>query len=172
MQQRPRQREDAEESAERVSELVKDAGADIDLHSSIGNATNSPLLQLPGEIRNMIFKYAVLSDDGWIALIFNRHNFISRSGPSTQACKDQTSSIAMRLPLVCRQIYSETATLFYSVNCFAFESDDMMLKWLAKRLLAQREAIRTLMLHSTIYERRVLDGEAKSMEPERKKIGD
>ncbi|KAH7069313.1 hypothetical protein FB567DRAFT_614843 [Paraphoma chrysanthemicola] len=61
---------------------------------------------------------------------------------------------ALPLTRVSRQIYSETATLAYAENCFAFKHEVYMFKWLSKRLLAQREAIRWLMLPSESYRRK------------------
>jgi hypothetical protein len=122
--------------------------------SSVANATESPLLRLPPEIRNMIFKFASQPDwSGWIGCYFNRRGCISRSGTSTRAYKSETRAFAIHLPQVCRQIYSETATLIYSENCFAFQSERAMTKWLSKRLLAQREAIRYMMLPYFVYSR-------------------
>jgi len=141
-----------------VSESATESSAFIDLYSSIANSTNSPLLQLPAETRTMIFKYAVRPTYGWIGLYFNRQNLISRSHSSVQGHKSELKDIAVHLPVVCRQVYAETVTLIYSHNCFAFQSESSMKLWLDKRLLAQREAIRWMMLPCFVYEHRVYDG--------------
>ncbi|KAI4921074.1 uncharacterized protein J4E92_008059 [Alternaria infectoria] len=93
---------------------------------SIANST-SPLLRLPGELRNRIYEYAlqtddelkfdsgvrsyegVSSDDG-----FDGHNiprFIP-CGAYRSECKDHVN----QLKLTCRQLYKETAGLELQVN--------------------------------------------------------
>jgi hypothetical protein len=115
-----------------VSEAIK-----ADKHdSSVANVTDSPLLRLPPEIRNMIFKFASRPTWGWISCYSNRRGHISRSGTSTRATSRELKGFAINLPRVRRQIYSDTATLIYSENCFVFQSERAMTKWLSKRLLA------------------------------------
>lgn len=97
----------------------------------------------------MVFEFAVRSTrPNWIALCYNHRGLLSRSGTSTRANKSDLRGIAISVPRVCRQIYSETATLLYSENCFAFQSKFAMKKWLSKRLRAQREAICYMMLQA------------------------
>ncbi|KAF1840402.1 uncharacterized protein K460DRAFT_410992 [Cucurbitaria berberidis CBS 394.84] len=119
---------------------------------TVDNATNSPLLRLPPEIRAMIWKFALRSTYGWIDLYYNSIKQISRSGTSTRACETELQDLSISLPRVCRSIYSETATMIYSENTFAFQAEHSMKKWLSKRLLAQREAIRYMMLPCMVYD--------------------
>ena len=48
-------------------------------------------------------------------------------------------------------MYSESAVLIYVENVFAFQQSDDMQTWLAKRILAQRQAIQYLMLPCCEY---------------------
>ncbi|KAH7076405.1 hypothetical protein BKA63DRAFT_602209 [Paraphoma chrysanthemicola] len=121
-------------------------------HSTVANAVNSPLLRLPREIRHTIFSYAMHAESDWVGLYHNRCDRVSRSGTSTRARRYDIEDLSVPLPRVSRQIYSETATVLYSENCFAFKYQFAMFKWLSKRLLAQREAIRWIILPSNAYE--------------------
>ncbi|EAT88324.2 hypothetical protein SNOG_04564 [Parastagonospora nodorum SN15] len=64
----------------------------------------------------------------------------------------------------------ETATLIYSENCFAFQNETAMNKWLDKRLIAQREAIRWMLLRYRVYERQIFDGNDWTFKRERQNI--
>lgn len=86
--------------------------------STIANA-GSPLLRLPPEIRNMIFGHATR----WrydVELYYNGFGELSMSGYSTYCSRAMLRFLGLRLPQVCRQIYSETATVLYRENNFSF----------------------------------------------------
>ena len=74
------------------------------------NATGSPLLLLPAEIRNMIFEYAMYY--GTID-IYQKYN--SRTGNFAIESRH-----AIPLLFVCRQIYSEVVILPFKLNVFSF----------------------------------------------------
>jgi hypothetical protein len=124
-----------------------------DARSTRANA-NSPLLRLPPEIRNMIFEYAMTMRYN-LELYYNRFSELSASGFSNYAHKRQRRFLSVRLPEVCRQIYSETATLFYRMNTFSFATEQAMRVWLKKRLPAQLEVIQRLDLLEWDDEKRV-----------------
>ena len=77
------------------------------------NANKSQLLRLPGEIRNKIWQFATSGyyvygpyyEDGWGACSYSTQKF-------------ERDISAFQLPQVCRQIYTETATLPYTTNTF------------------------------------------------------
>lgn len=107
----------------------------------------------------MIWKFAVRrTGGGWLGLYYNSHGF-DQHGFSTKINKTELQSLAITLPRVSRQIYSETATMIYSENTFAFQNMRSMNTWLSKRLLAQREAIRYMMVPPMAKYRCVFDGE-------------
>ncbi|KAI4673376.1 uncharacterized protein J4E88_008989 [Alternaria novae-zelandiae] len=70
------------------------------------NATTSPLLLLPAEIRNMVFAFALGQQ---YLVINNKGTLVTRGVPVHLP----------RLLYVCRQIYAETALLPYALNIFA-----------------------------------------------------
>jgi hypothetical protein len=104
----------------------------------------------------MIFKYALTPRSSrrniWVGLYYNQRGRISRSGTSTHASRGILKDLAIALPRVCRQIYVETALVLYSENRFAFKRGSAMHKWLSKRIKAQREAIRWMMLPCIAYQ--------------------
>ena len=98
------------------------------------NARDSPLLRLPAEIRNMIFRYAVGGNE-----IHVQRAFVYRTskkwrdnsnsywhGRAThlgdRRLKALAQGTAFHFPEVCRQIYAETATLAYAINTFILPS--------------------------------------------------
>ncbi|KAF2707470.1 hypothetical protein K504DRAFT_535132 [Pleomassaria siparia CBS 279.74] len=81
------------------------------------NATESPLLRLPGEIRNRIWEYACCGE-----VVFS-YSFDGGKGKSNRriektSLENTAAQSAFRIPRICRQIYVETATLPYSLSTF------------------------------------------------------
>ena len=76
------------------------------------NATTSPLLLLPAEIRNMIFEYAMYHETINIHLKYNMQTDIVTSEPRHSE----------PLLFVCRQIHLEVAILPYKLNVFFINS--------------------------------------------------
>lgn len=122
------------------------------------NATQSPLLRLPPEIRNIIWGFAT----GYQSIdtrYINHHVPMDRtngtmgrseSTGTTRESNADTAHIPLRdatnkspsafhLPEVCRQIYAETATMSYALNTFLV--DILQDTWVTSLLPAQREAI-------------------------------
>ena len=122
------------------------------------NATHSPLLSLPSEIRNIIFAYAVGGYDIYIsaynAQSISRHTVLASV---TVLCKHTQLSYRMvtvmlpqgtrpfrsarptdtlpatSLARVCRQLYAETGLLPYRLNHFKFsDSRDVLRKNVGK----------------------------------------
>ncbi|KAF2442167.1 hypothetical protein P171DRAFT_487422 [Karstenula rhodostoma CBS 690.94] len=87
-------------------------------HITIANITKSPLLRLPPEIRDKIFRYAVTAEDAEIYLPYDS-NFDSRDNWDRYLVFEKGAA-AVFLPLVCRQIYSECATMCAKkIVCYA-----------------------------------------------------
>ncbi|KAF2132765.1 hypothetical protein P153DRAFT_173074 [Dothidotthia symphoricarpi CBS 119687] len=113
---------------------------------TIANSTQSPLLRLPPEIRAMVFRYALTTSKylDWVALFYNCHGRTTRYRKYVYLCPGE--DIAVALLRVCRQTHSETVSMLYAENTFAFASGRLMHQWLGKRLTAQRGAIRRLVI--------------------------
>lgn len=111
----------------------------------------SPLLRLPAEIRTQIWENAlgglrILSSTSmgtFYRAEFSDDNIHIRFRPDNQ----------LGLLRVCRQIYSETATLTFSANLFCFFGRGALEKFWRRAKPAQRDAVtrmtvdRLLMLH-------------------------
>jgi hypothetical protein len=126
------------------------------------NATESPLLRLPAELRHRTWTFAVKVDrifvptaycwvvrqhvvrkGGAVALEENGEIASRHPESSWTSCCPVRQRGAFHLPEVCRQIYIETATLAYSSNIFLVDSDSLSCQnWARKKIsLAQRDAI-------------------------------
>lgn len=115
-------------------------------NQSVESNLQAPLLHLPGELRTKIFKYAL----GGMHIVHGDFR-----GHSTWATVVHTTSgvsvswqqgFRFTLPRVCRQVYSETATLVYSQNIFHFPSIRSFDYFFPPRKRAQIEAITTLVV--------------------------
>ncbi|KAF1949088.1 hypothetical protein CC80DRAFT_581879, partial [Byssothecium circinans] len=102
--------------------------------SSQENAINSPLLRLPGEIRNKIFHYALCD---YKLEIHNKQSL--NSPPSYNYIQPR-----FQLPRVCRQIHAETAPIVYSRNTFGFDTLQAMDRWIRNRTSAQLELVTSI----------------------------
>ncbi|CAN9337078.1 unnamed protein product [Alternaria sp. RS040] len=81
----------------------------------VRNQEASPLLQLPGEIRNKIYQYALGSHH--IYLNEHYHNFkkiVIRGDDGKRISKDDLFALGY----TCQQIHSESAVLLFSLNEF------------------------------------------------------
>lgn len=100
----------------------------------------SPLLRLPPEIRNMIFRYAV----GGMTFDFTTYDrpWLHRlQGWKPRVCNPIQNCFS--LLRVCRQIYSETALLPFSANIFHVSKVDKdgFDEWLHSRSPIEQDAI-------------------------------
>jgi hypothetical protein len=108
------------------------------------NATTSPLLRLPGEIRNFIYEYVFREDA--------RYNLAAKTFPKEQPTLEDVRDIRLfpvvphRLALVrtCRQLYIETALLPLQFNTFVFRLHNFRDFGSSQLTLAQRNAIRAI----------------------------
>jgi hypothetical protein len=128
------------------------------------NATESPLLRLPPEVRNKIWTYAVKVDRVLVPTEYcwksETHRFTkggavavkydgaiaSRHQRTADRCCPFRRLGAFHLPEVCRQIYIDTSTLSYSSNIFLVGRESLVHNnWARKKImLAQRDAITRL----------------------------
>ncbi|KAI4676687.1 uncharacterized protein J4E84_009522 [Alternaria hordeiaustralica] len=104
------------------------------------NATASPLLRLPAEIRNMIFAYALSHGDIELNVVPRIQNAPSRKG----CWKHLNWPIPVNISLIyaCQQIHFETALLPYELNVFVVAGSDRAFQdFFAHRTLAQVGAL-------------------------------
>ncbi|KAF2118248.1 hypothetical protein BDV96DRAFT_597106 [Lophiotrema nucula] len=107
-----------------------------------GNSETSPLLRLPGEIRNMIWVYAL---GGHRINVLENDNVVSHTSRLIDAPNDSAaSSPTFQLPQVCRQLYAETALLPYQLNTFALKNTISKSGWVKSLCAAQRRSITSL----------------------------
>ncbi|CAO2657085.1 Nn.00g058880.m01.CDS01 [Neocucurbitaria sp. VM-36] len=141
------------------------------------NAKMSPLLRLPGEITNIIWAFAL---GGQYIPVAEPTSSLMYGYWLSQVCalpiaEDETHELCgFHLPKVCRRIYSETATLSYSLNTFevCFEKG-FEFAWANKLLPAQKDAVTSIALEPTIPGTRVTDasvGLTRTMFPNLKRI--
>lgn len=90
-----------------------------------------PILKLPPEIRNRIWRYSLVKDGDVIIRPHGRQEFIRkivpsclRSGKELQRHREdderRINSKSLALALVCRQLYLEAALIYYGENTFCF----------------------------------------------------
>lgn len=83
------------------------------------NATESPLLRMPPDIRNRIYTYTLGDRHAWY------HFFLSAFRP---VCFP-----GIELLRTCRQLYSETRILPFFYNTYAFYDSGALNHWIATR---------------------------------------
>jgi hypothetical protein len=101
-------------------------------YSARQNQRDSPLLRLPAELRNQIFRYA-LGGETW--------NFVVRESNRHRVRNCSGFQHALALLAVCRQIYAETALLPFSLGSFSFNDSDDFEIWLKALNSAQRNEV-------------------------------
>ena len=85
-----------------------------DMHSTEADAKNSPLLRLPGELRNKIYGYAL--GDSFIEPLLRRRTASIHARISSGRPMSHTVSLIR----TCRQTRSEAESLFFSHTTFGF----------------------------------------------------
>ncbi|KAG9188909.1 hypothetical protein G6011_07614 [Alternaria panax] len=95
------------------------------------NATISPLLRLPAELRNMIWTFAL--DCGQDVQLLREAEL--RFPEGFRNC--------INLIFVCRQLHAETNVMFYEINTFSMltAKRSFLVKFLEKRTITQREVM-------------------------------
>lgn len=104
------------------------------------NQRDSPLLRLPAEIRNIIFAYA-LGGHVFDTLRIIAHHY------GTAVAKEQKLS---PLLAVCRQIYSETALLLYSLNTFSATRAVYVNEWVNRLGPSRLQAVSKIQFITTV----------------------
>lgn len=104
------------------------------------NSINSPLLSLPGEIRQKIWDHAI----GGMRIHFEFGQRVKYSVYDTADKHDFELEHQFSLPRVCRQIYSKVGANFYRLNVFYFEDYASLNRFRQHMKRAQLEALRTI----------------------------
>jgi hypothetical protein len=107
------------------TQLIPEMNTDMPFYS-IKSQNDSPLLRLPGEIRNKIYEYVLGGNTILIRLSSHKPPFgrlISeivdpRQETSRQVIKTVPFSALLQLPAVCRQLRSEAGSLPYALSKF------------------------------------------------------
>lgn len=116
----------------------------------------SPLLRLPGEIRNTIYGY-VLGYGGFIIKSKARKTRKTDSDCVKTLCgygkhgKTYSKGHALALVSVCRQIYVETTMLPYRLNIFTFSIFNEFHDWCGNMIPAHRNAIEAVRIHGATF---------------------
>ncbi|KAF2831131.1 hypothetical protein CC86DRAFT_463099 [Ophiobolus disseminans] len=112
------------------------------------NATSSPLLRLPGELRNKIYALAIGKHYAKIKRKVYSETaesyFVRTVGYAQVSLQVKTCQpTAFHLPEVCRQIYCDTAIMAYQRHIFIVDSFDLgeESQFIAALLPAQRNAV-------------------------------
>ncbi|KAH7069291.1 hypothetical protein FB567DRAFT_598900 [Paraphoma chrysanthemicola] len=93
------------------------------------NLEESPLLRLPPEIRNRIFRYALCGHKVRPFLTFEHVRTLELSG--MVAANRELAKGQFDLLLTSRQVYAETAVLPYTLTTFAFQRTFHIHQWLS-----------------------------------------
>ncbi|KAF1997467.1 hypothetical protein P154DRAFT_280843 [Amniculicola lignicola CBS 123094] len=113
------------------------------LRVSQNSSLKSPLLRLPAEIRNAIFKYALTRNSPFRVGKATDLRLESRflGGSVSNKKRDCLSLLS-----VCRQTYAETALLPFRANSFSFGSSHLLRGWIHAQPVAHRKAVANLEL--------------------------
>jgi hypothetical protein len=105
------------------------------------NASHSPLLRLPGEVRNKIWELAM--GGNYIEVPGDYDTNPKGNAISNPTWPEYVPLSLFHLPEVCRQIYSETAVLAYRLNIFVISISIgcSNRKWI-KKLLPELRTLR------------------------------
>ncbi|KAF3001976.1 hypothetical protein E8E13_007635 [Curvularia kusanoi] len=121
-------------------------GAGLMLTISQRNREQSPLLRLPGELRNRIYEFAI---GGHVVDVLHRY-FIQDRFISTlpvRGPKDASEKFLRLLNLAhtCRQLYEETRLLPYALNIFCFYDDRWFMAFSSILPSSAKSSIRQIM---------------------------
>jgi hypothetical protein len=117
-------------------------------YSESRNRRNSPLLRLPGELRNRVYEYAM---SGVTISVFpapkpwspaQLHAHVADTATALTAMSSPSDTIS--LTRVCRQIHVETRLLPFRAFTFHINSDGSFSKFVDSLLPIQRDAISTI----------------------------
>ena len=103
--------------------------------------SETPLLRLPAEIRNLIWEFTLGGKIRDVVLLQKRRKFCIQEYIAVSRATFQRNSHA--LLSTCRQIYTETALLIFSTNTFRFTSRSTV-DWTRHLFEVQKNAFHTV----------------------------
>jgi hypothetical protein len=127
------------------------------------NSVESPLLRLPGEIRNMIWEYAMSDDVIFIADDLSMEytggpgrtlHYLGKPWDLSKVDQDSTTKPLLH---VCRQIYTEVSTMIHTLSTLYFATKDSIDYFIKHSSLDQRCLITSIVVpikYLRLYHRR------------------
>ncbi|KAI4661574.1 uncharacterized protein J4E78_004363 [Alternaria triticimaculans] len=110
------------------------------------NHDNSPLLQLPGELRNRIYKF-----------VLHYHLPIYVDIPALEdehgnSVPRENTRRMLALLYTCRQIHSEASMMYYALNTFQFELDTSLIECTSSLTAEQLNAVKSIDMTGELVE--------------------
>jgi hypothetical protein len=133
---------------ESVSEEVADA-ASLAAEIELRNELESPFLRLPGEIRNIVYEYA-LTDGTYDFVQTSLEDTGSARSREFKMTKHKNSGLA--LLQVCRDIYDDTRLLPFNSNTFRCDTLQTFDRLTTLLNIVQCDAIRSIALTADVVE--------------------
>lgn len=128
--------------------VITFAGFSLMVDRSERNAAESPLLRLPAEIREKVWKCATSG----VCVNATRRKEIFPTWADGSSEKVVRNASAFHLPRVCRQIYAETAVLPYASSTFIVDaSDARCIAWANGSCPVYQDAITTVCILTSAY---------------------
>ena len=122
----------------------------LNKQSADRNATKSPLLKLPAEIRLLIFELVLCSAPiRFRPQLASKPSTVTYPLPQVQVRatrKRDSMAPVPRLDLICRKLYDEACSLMYSKPTFLFSDRFMLSCWLRGVKPLHRREVRRLMV--------------------------
>lgn len=117
------------------------------ISSAVRNQAQSPLLRLPAELRNKIYNYCALNNREKLYFrIYQRNAFLFLELDQLRPIYYPGEENFFALSTVCRQLYSETALLPFSLNALVVEVRAVIID-LRLPSAAQQAVVRELSVH-------------------------
>ncbi|EFQ95552.1 hypothetical protein PTT_06194 [Pyrenophora teres f. teres 0-1] len=112
---------------------LEDVGANNEI--TLWNKSNSSLLLLPGELRNMIYGFVL----GGLDICPSRK----------WGCKPMAMTKILSIMFVCRRIHAEASLLVFELNTFELEHRLQCRSFLGALTDRQRDAVQNIAIHWT-----------------------
>ncbi|KAI4706261.1 hypothetical protein J4E89_008995 [Alternaria sp. Ai002NY15] len=110
------------------------------------NHDNSPLLQLPGELRNRIYKF-----------VLHYHLPVYIDIPALEdehgnSVPRENTRRMLALLYTCRQVHSEASMMYFALNTFQFELDTSLIEFTSSLTAEQLNAVKSIDMTGELVE--------------------